>query len=226
MKRSAYTLAALLLPLLLAACAPAAYGPAETFRPLTPEYSLTATAQGEPLAVLPNDQGAGWRLETADLHLRVGFDEDKISSVYGPLVQGVVFELVNRSDEAIRILWDESTLVGVYGDASRIYHAEVEFVNADQSQPPTIVPVGAREFNGAWPTDLITHLDNDRVRIGYLIDETDVTPAHRSFRLILALEVGSERVDLELVFDNPAPIYAQPDNSMTARPAALRVPAG
>lgn len=215
MKLPAFLLPTALLLVVLAACAPGAAGPAETFRPLTPEYELSATVDGATVAAVRTD--GGWRLDTPAFGMTVGFNDDRISSVWGPLVQGVDFVLENRSSQSLRILWDESAIVGTMGVSSRVFHYGVRFEDAERSQPPTIVPPGALSDEGAFPTALLEDLGNDRVRVGYIIGDTDVTPAHTTFSLHLALEIGGRRTDVALAFDNPAPIYAVPPSAMAAR---------
>ena len=213
MKRPASLLpSAFLLLALLASCAPGAVGAAETFRPLTPEYELSASMAGSEVATVRTADG--WRLDAPAFGMTVGFDDDRISSVWGPLVQGVDFVLENRSAEPIRILWDESAFVGLTGVSSRVFHYGVRFEDASQSQPATIVPPGALADDGAFPTAIIQEVGDDEVRLGYIIGHTDVTPAHSVFRLHLALEVAGERTDLALEFDNPAPILATPTSTM------------
>ena len=66
--------------------------------------------------------------------------EDGILSVkwkYG-LTQ-IGFELSNKSEKTIRIIWDDAAFIGIDGETNKVFHKGVKFVDRTNPQPPTAI---------------------------------------------------------------------------------------
>jgi hypothetical protein len=79
------------------------------------------------------------------------------------------FELKNLSQNPIKIIWDEVSLVQ-YGEGKRIFHKGVKYTERSNPQVPTIVPAGTSY------SDLVTPIDNVSFDQGYYVNEF----AHKS----------------------------------------------
>lgn len=63
--------------------------------------------------------------------------------------------VVNLIQESIKINWDEVSFVDPTGTMHRVVHEGVKLVNSDQSQPPSIIPPGAKLVDSIVPTDYV-----------------------------------------------------------------------
>lgn len=108
---------------------------------------------------------------------------------------GFQFSVANNSQSPIQIVWDETAIVTVDGSSSRVIHESVRYSEMNNSQPPTVVPPGARVDEYAGPTNLITL--NDEWTTAALVSDFDVGSR---VSLFLALNVNGERQNLNFAF--------------------------
>ncbi len=62
------------------------------------------------------------------------------------------FILQNRSPESMKVIWDEAVIVQ-YGEAKKIMHGGVKFIDRFNSQPPTILPSGTSMTDQVLPSE-------------------------------------------------------------------------
>ena len=51
------------------------------------------------------------------------------------------FILNNLSDKTLKILWDDAGYVNTNGFTERLIHSGIQYINRNNPQPPTIIPV-------------------------------------------------------------------------------------
>lgn len=108
---------------------------------------------------------------------------------------GFEFSLANNSSVPIQIIWDETAIVTVDGSSSRVIHQGIKYSEMNNSQPPTVVPPGARVDEYAGPTNLITY--NDAWNAAALVSDFDKGTKASFF---LVLNVNGERQNLNFAF--------------------------
>lgn len=54
------------------------------------------------------------------------------------------FNIKNKSEKSIKIIWDESNYVDIFGNSTKIIHNGTKLIERENSQIPTIIPVGAK----------------------------------------------------------------------------------
>ncbi|CAG5067962.1 hypothetical protein DYBT9623_00690 [Dyadobacter sp. CECT 9623] len=73
---------------------------------------------------------------------------DSVRSVYeDPLIKidwdygysQIGFELTNKSDQTMKILWDDAAYISMSNESSRVFHKGVKYIDRENSQPPTSV---------------------------------------------------------------------------------------
>lgn len=49
------------------------------------------------------------------------------------------FDLTNKSDESIKVIWDDAAFISTTNESSRIFHKGVKYIDRENSQAPTTV---------------------------------------------------------------------------------------
>jgi hypothetical protein len=86
------------------------------------------------------------------------FEDEVIRILWYPeaKMEGMLFELLNKSDYTARIVWDQSSFVDVAGNNHRVMHSGVKFIDRNASQvPSTIIKKGTLK-DGFFPTDYVS----------------------------------------------------------------------
>jgi hypothetical protein len=172
----------LALTLFLSACAPTVVDPFASSVPrpeiLTESASevgtMTAKLNGDDVALTFQDDV--WLLDTDTITLGLAlapknsfasvdkgefkaYSNDNIlnSTIFAGDVldespTGFGFSLVNKTQDAVKILWDDSAIILPNGSSSRVIHLNVKYSEMNNAQPPTVIPPGARTDEYAGPT--------------------------------------------------------------------------
>jgi hypothetical protein len=73
---------------------------------------------------------------------------DSVKSVYeDPIIKidwdyassQIGFELTNKSDQTMKILWDDAAYISMSNESGRVFHKGVKYIDRENSQPPTSV---------------------------------------------------------------------------------------
>jgi len=66
------------------------------------------------------------------------------------------FELTNKSDQTIKILWDDAAYISMSNESGRVFHKGVKYIDRENSQPPTSI------YKNTTLSDLISPTANTR----------------------------------------------------------------
>jgi hypothetical protein len=61
----------------------------------------------------------------------------------------------NKTDQTIKLLWDETSFIDLDGTSSRVMHIGVKFEGQIGSQPPTVIPAQQRLADDLFPTNRV-----------------------------------------------------------------------
>lgn len=81
------------------------------------------------------------------------FEDDLYKIVFTPEERGISFEILNKSDRAIKIIWDEVAYVDQYDSSHRVLHLGTRFIHSDTLQPVSSVPMNAKLDDLIVPAD-------------------------------------------------------------------------
>lgn len=81
-----------------------------------------------------------------DLSIKFSFDTDR---------RDLGLDVLNKSDQAVKLIWDESVFIDMSGQSSRLMQTSVLVVNKDGIQPPAVIPSGRRLASRIHPADNI-----------------------------------------------------------------------
>ncbi len=113
-------------------------------------------------------------------------------------MEGMSFELLNKTDHTARILWDQSSFVDVAGNNHRVMHSGVKFIDRNASQVPSVIvkkgilndgffPTDYVVFTGSWKNlPIIGQLGADSIEEGKSISQSYLG---KSFRFLMPLEI-------------------------------------
>jgi hypothetical protein len=63
------------------------------------------------------------------------------------------FELKNKSNETIKLIWDDASYIGTDGSAKKIFHNGVKFIERTNAQPATSIIKNSKLSDLVAPTD-------------------------------------------------------------------------
>ena len=85
---------------------------------------------------------------------KFSFEDELIQILWNPAPSAFYFEVTNKTEHSMKIIWDEATFVFPNGNSGRIMHSGIKFSQKDAPQPPTVIARGARISDLVYPTSL------------------------------------------------------------------------
>lgn len=148
----------------------------------------------------------GLKLVEPEPNMPGGFQDERIRIVFATsLGSAIRFQLHNRTDETMRLIWDEVVLVDFDGGASRVMHSGVKYIDRNESQPPSVIPPGSKITDLILPADLVYWGGNGSSqgwRQRNLVPEVyAITLSGHRFDVVLPVEVGDERTEYQFTFE-------------------------
>jgi hypothetical protein len=113
------------------------------------------------------------------------FEDDKVVFEFKMNDADVSFKLSNKTEKPLKIIWDEASFVN-QGEAQKVTHKNVKFIDSEKSQAPTVIPPGAYVSEVIQPIDDIS------------LDRNTYTWSKKPFLPPLALSTHKKYVDTKL----------------------------
>jgi hypothetical protein len=121
------------------------------------------------------------------------------------------FDLLNKSDSPVKILWDDAAYVDITGHSRRVIHSGVKLMERNSPQTPSVIPGKGRLNDIVYPSDHVSYYGNwsqipmfPCLREGYACTDHDrkLVAAHNGldYRVLLPVEVGKETYPYIFVF--------------------------
>ncbi len=73
-------------------------------------------------------------------------------ATHGIGYEGISFLITNKSDHAIAVNWDRSSITLPNGNVSNVIHESTLLMSQSHTTPPTTIPPGGRLSDSAFPT--------------------------------------------------------------------------
>ena len=134
------------------------------------------------------------------------FEDSLCKVVFSPQERGIGFDLTNKSNRAIRIVWDEVAYVDQYKSSHRVLHLGTKFIHSDRPQPVSSVPTNAKlddlivpASHAQWLTSTSIWVSS-RWQIRQLFPETSglLAPPSELKNAVYSLNGGSVSIFLPL----------------------------
>lgn len=87
-----------------------------------------------------------------DIGISMQYSDDAISVQYKIVTDAVVFQLMNKTNNPIKVDWNQLSYIDSTGLAQKIIHTGVKYNNANEYQQATIIPPQARIEDQLVPT--------------------------------------------------------------------------
>ena len=84
---------------------------------------------------------------------KYSYEDGLIKIIWLPQKNQFSFNLTNKSDHSIKIIWDEAVYVDETGSSKKVFHSGVKYTDRTNSQPPTTIVKGANLDDLVMPTD-------------------------------------------------------------------------
>jgi hypothetical protein len=110
------------------------------------------------------------------------------------------FELTNKTDDAIEVHWSQSSIVDTRGEAHRVTHSGVRYIERNDAAPPTIIPPNAKITDLLHPSDYIDYDSDGGWKIRKLFDRPFNAYGDQTFAVFMVLKLGSATKTYNFVF--------------------------
>lgn len=84
---------------------------------------------------------------------KYSYSDEAIEVVWLFLEDRIAFTITNKTDNSMKIVWDEVVFIDEKGQSNRVFHSGVKYIDRNSSQPPTVVVRGATVSDVIIPTD-------------------------------------------------------------------------
>ncbi len=72
---------------------------------------------------------------------------------------GLSFEVTNKTENSIKIIWDEAAYIDYNGKSGKVMHSGIKYTDRNLSQPPTIIPRGSTISDIVIPNENVYYSD-------------------------------------------------------------------
>lgn len=83
------------------------------------------------------------------------FEDDMISGFFMISSRSISFQLKNKTDYTMKILWDNCAFIGKDGETKRVIHEGVKLVDRNAPQPASVIIRGGKITDSLTPSDNI-----------------------------------------------------------------------
>jgi hypothetical protein len=83
------------------------------------------------------------------------YEDSMVAILVSPTSDHIQFQLTNKTDRSLWIVWDEAAFTHIDGKMSKVMHTGTKYIDRNWSQPPSLVPPHQSFGDGAWPTDRV-----------------------------------------------------------------------
>jgi hypothetical protein len=120
----------------------------------------------------------------------ISFSDKYISVAWDISENQVGFTLTNKTNEPIKINWDQASFVDINGSSKQVIHSGVRYINRDSPQVPTIIPPTAKLNEIIVPkTNIYYGYSNWKVEPIFPEGPLAKSYANKEFSVFLPLEI-------------------------------------
>jgi len=125
------------------------------------------------------------------------------------------FDLINKGESPVKVLWDEAAYVDIKGQTHRVIHSGVKLAERNSPQPASVIPSKGKLDDMVYPSDHVSYSDSassggwsQRHMFPCMTvmvckeDQRALTIAHTgmNYRVLLPVQVGKDNFPYTFVF--------------------------
>lgn len=141
-------------------------------------------------------------VESTDLVSKYQYEDNIISIIWVIYEKQCGFILKNKSDNTIKVVWDDASLIDENNSASKVYHKGIRLMDANNPQPATSVPKGAELNDLIAPTNKL-HYSDGWVEGSIISNSKRYNPSMigKTIRVIFPIDIKGVINEYEFQFD-------------------------
>lgn len=85
------------------------------------------------------------------------YNDSLISIHWNYAVTQIGFELKNKSDLTLKVIWDDAAFVSMTNETGKIFHKGIKYIDRENSQPPTSIYKGTTLSDLIAPTSYVSY---------------------------------------------------------------------
>lgn len=133
------------------------------------------------------------------------FKDQSISITWELRDKEIYFDLINKSDGTIKIIWDEAAYIDPSGQTEKVFHNGVKYIDRNGPQPATSIIKGAKLRDLVTPSDYAYYLSGAyggwmQKSIFPYKKKTGAIYDGKQFKILLPLQIGDARRDYIFTF--------------------------
>jgi len=83
------------------------------------------------------------------------FEDGLVRILWLPAQTGFYFQIFNKTDNSIKVIWDEAVFVDQFNKSHRVMHSGIKYNERDNPQPPTVIIRKGSIDDFVAPTDYV-----------------------------------------------------------------------
>ena len=104
------------------------------------------------------------------------YEDQLVDSYFLVLQDRIAFDIENKTGHSIMLLWNEAAFIDVDGDASRLMHSGVKYVDRNAYQIPSVIPAGGKISDVALPVDRVFYVARKWKHLGLIEPDFEISP--------------------------------------------------
>ena len=112
------------------------------------------------------------------------YEDDFIKIIWLPALTEFSFTLENKSDNSIKIIWDEAVYIDEDNSSLKVMHSGVKYVDGEKAQPLTVIAKKTKI------NDLVAPVDNSYYSDGWIsLPLFSVQSAGKTVKILLPIQI-------------------------------------
>lgn len=113
------------------------------------------------------------------------YEDDFIKIIWLPALTEFSFTLENKSDNSIKIIWDEAVYIDEDNSSLKVIHSGVKYVDSEKAQPLTVIAKKTKINDLVTPLDNIYYSDGWRKRPLFSVQKS----AGKTVKILLPIQI-------------------------------------
>lgn len=112
------------------------------------------------------------------------YEDDFIKIIWLPALTKFSFTLENKSDNSIKIIWDEAVYIDEDNSSHKVMHSGVKYIDGEKAQPLTVIAKKTKI------NDLVAPVDNSYYSDGWInLSLFSVQSAGKTVKILLPIQI-------------------------------------